>query len=288
MMEKINYLLSSFVKTISRQGMTCPCCGDSGVIVERKYFFTALKRCKGCKLLFRCPTGTPTENKKYYQDDYKEGFTTELPTSDALQKMTTACFAGTPKDFSDRVAMLKALPITVGGKIIDFGCSWGYASWQFSQAGWNVQSFEISLPRGNYAREKLGMNVVSDMTQLRRDNDLFFSSHVLEHVPNVKETIAEAMKLVKKGGFFAAYTPNGSLARRAVEPRLWTLTWGLKHPTYLDEVFYKKIFQNYPFYITSQPIDLKVVSDWAKGSGQVIGNLEDGELLLIVKNSPIR
>ena len=82
--------------------------------------------------------------------------------------------------------MLTQLGLKRGATIFDYGCSWGYGSYQFTQAGFGVTSFELSPTRTNYAREKLGILTVDDMDRAEIDLacrfDCFFSAHVLEHV----------------------------------------------------------------------------------------------------------
>ncbi len=285
-MEKLNYFLASFFNRLVGRGLCCPNCGEKEIeaIVSRKFFVTTLQRCKECGLLYRSPTTTKSENKTYYQKKYKEGFTTDLPSPEILRKLKESRFAGSEKDFSEKIKILKQLGLTHGSKVLDFGCSWGYGSWQFSQAGLDVNSFEISVPRANYAREALSVSVVSDESLLVGELDAFFSSHVLEHVPHVGHTIQKAFCLLKKGGCFVGLTPNGSLERRKVSPQSWKLAWGLKHPIHLDEVFYKKIFKTHPFYVASSPHRLELIQSWLKRKDQFVGDLTGEELLVIVLN----
>jgi cyclopropane fatty-acyl-phospholipid synthase-like methyltransferase len=58
---------------------------------------------------------------------------------------------------------LKQLGLGKGPKIFDFGCSWGYGSYQLIKAGFDVISYEISSSRRQFAREKLGLNTIDDV-----------------------------------------------------------------------------------------------------------------------------
>lgn len=132
MNQKMNYLLLSSKKFIFGSGKNCPSCGSSqSKVVDRKYLVTALRRCENCKLLFRTPTTSPDENASFYQENYSEGFTTEMPDQDQLDELLSRSFVGGKKDYSRYIAILEALGIRKGAELFDFRCSCGYGSWQY-------------------------------------------------------------------------------------------------------------------------------------------------------------
>lgn len=63
----------------------------------------------------------------------------------------------------------------------------------------------------------VGVDVSDDVGELasaariKSTCDLFFSNHLLEHVPGPSDAIATARRLLKPGRLFVAITPNGSL-----------------------------------------------------------------------------
>lgn len=286
MNEKWTYFILSLKKTLLRQGMSCPSCGcRSSACISVKFGVTALRRCDRCKLLFRAPTTTEAENAAYYQEAYKEGFTTDLPAPDELEKMKQAGFKGSPKDFQPHVDLFRALGLAPGAVVLDFGCSWGYGSWQFKQAGFSVKGFDVSVPRREYARRALGVDVVSDLSVLMGTCDLVFSSHVLEHVPGVESTLRMMLSLLRPGGLLVAVTPNGSFAYRDRDPAHWRTAWGLKHPNFLDDLYFQKFFADLPYYIATKPSDLDQVRKWGLSPKQEIGPLGGNELLVVARKS---
>ena len=75
------------------------------------------------------------------------------------------------------VSVLTKLGLNRGNTIFDYGCSWGYGSYQLVQAGFEVISFEVAPSRRRFAREKLGVTTVDDMaTDLDLHFDCFFLS----------------------------------------------------------------------------------------------------------------
>jgi SAM-dependent methyltransferase len=283
MNDKLTYLTSSSRKLLLGIGTACPNCGArQGHTVDRKYVVTTLQRCAVCQLLFRSPTTSEAENARFYQRRYEQGITTSMPSDEQLQQYMKSGFPG--KDYSSRIAVVKAAVAQHQHRLFDFGCSWGYGSYQFAQAGFQVQAFEISKPRANFARAKLGIDVCSDLSAVKGPFDIFFSSHVLEHVPRVQETMNLAWKVLAPGGLFVAFTPNGSESFRKAEPQQWHGLWGNVHPNFLDDVFYRKAIEAKPVYLSSGgKYDHEDIRRWSAAPVNITRNLGHYELLAIAR-----
>jgi 2-polyprenyl-3-methyl-5-hydroxy-6-metoxy-1,4-benzoquinol methylase len=66
--------------------------------------------------------------------------------------------------------------------------------------------FEISQMRVNYGREMLGLDLVSDVNQLRDASfDIIYSAHVLEHIPNPAVSFRQFQRLLKPDGILFIY-----------------------------------------------------------------------------------
>lgn len=223
------------------------------------------------------------ENELFYQQEYEQGFTTEMPTDEALQEMLATRFENTPKDYSGYIRLLRALGLKPGDHILDFGCSWGYGTWQLSQAGFVVDGFEVSRSRCQYACDKLGVAAVDQLDQLDGPFDCVFSAHVIEHVPNVLEMLTFARSKLRPGGLFVAFTPNGDEQNRNREPEAWQHLWGQVHPQLIDSDFCKKQLAGLPVLIASRPVDLEQVGRWRQTGWEQLSLCGD-ELLLVFKN----
>lgn len=248
-------------------------------MADQKYLVTTLVRCEKCELMYRSPITGDEENRSFYQKAYKEGFTTDLPSESQLRTLLDSGFPG-EKNYKKYIDVLTALGCSPGQRLFDFGCSWGYGSWQFKSYGFEVESFEISQPRANFAREKLGLRVFSSMDDVAAPVDIFFSAHVLEHVPSVAATIETALRILRPGGLFVAFTPNGSEAYRSIDPGGWHRLWGYVHPQMLDDIFYRKRFGGDSVTFDTSPYDLGKLSRWSQGGdpeGEI--DLSGGELL---------
>jgi len=265
MNNKIRYLLKSLSKVADKQRLGCPSCAShASTVVSRKYIFTALRRCNHCKLLFRTPTTTSAENASFYQEAYSQGFTTDAPDDVQLEKLTSSNFAGSDKDYTNYIKCLQAFGAKPGDRLLDFGCSWGYGSWQLQKHGFKVTAFEISKPRCRYAREKLNVNAFDKLSDLPNEKfDVFFSSHVLEHVPSVSDIFKLAREKLTENGVFVAYTPNGSAAFQRRQPDSWKRLWGMVHPNFLDDEFYRNAFPT--ALLASDPYDFDQLENaWEK------------------------
>src|SRR5436190_1575962 len=126
-MSKASFLLRVLRAYIERQDKRCPYCDNSdSSVTHRKYLILELRKCPACNLMFRWPKDTPEFNRTFYQRTYRQaGLTTSVPDAHSLEQLLTTNFRGTEKDFSEKIAVLKEL--VPEGRVLDFGCSWGYA-----------------------------------------------------------------------------------------------------------------------------------------------------------------
>jgi 2-polyprenyl-3-methyl-5-hydroxy-6-metoxy-1,4-benzoquinol methylase len=238
--------------------------------------------------MFRTPTDDPTANADYYENEYAQGFTTSPPSDAQLSEMKRSNFSGTEKDYSYYIGVLTKLGLKPGARIFDYGCSWGYGSYQLTKAGFAVTAFEVARGRKRYAQEKLSIRIVDDMdlaaAEFAEHFDCFFSAHVLEHVPSPAKAFDYAMRLLKPGSIFVSFTPNGSAAFREASPD-WSKLWGDVHPNFLDDVFLDRSFRRSPRAIGSSPlIDASLPDDVTM---RRLDKLDRGELFFASRKSGV-
>lgn len=141
-----------------------------------------------------------------------------------------------------------------------------------------MQGYDISRPRAVYCCEKMGVPVADNLDDIWGGVDVFFSSHVLEHVPSIHAVISLARRKVRRGGLFVSFTPNGSEEYRIRNPRGWKKSWGRVHPNLVSAGFLKAVFEGHPLLLSGTPYELDVLSGWDR-SGRVMMNLSGEELL---------
>jgi cyclopropane fatty-acyl-phospholipid synthase-like methyltransferase len=183
-----------------------------------------------------------------------------MPSDAALATLLSNGFQG-EKNWSYYNDVLQRLGLRSGARIFDFGCSWGYGSYQMIKAGYCVLAFEIAPTRRKYAEQKLGVPTVADMEHVVKDQELmgafdcFFSSHVLEHVPCPSKVFRYADTLLRSGGLFVSFTPNGSDGAKS-DFREWENWWGEVHPNFIDDRFLDRSFKCLPRIVGSSPVGL--------------------------------
>lgn len=283
-LQKVKYLLDSAMNYL--EPIVCPFCNSSNSTkIDHKYLFTRLFECNNCHLYYRHPIERVSKNEEFYQDDYTESdhITTTLPSSEELDQLIKSGFNnGNKNALRYKDVIVRLFPDSNHLKIIDYGCSWGYISWQLLSFGFDVVSYEISKPRALYGNKNLGLNILMNENEIRTENDVFFSSHVIEHHPSIKQMISLAKSKLKKGGYFIAISPNGSRDYRTSDPSGFHHGWGKVHPNYLNVDFYKTIFKDIPFYIGSSPFDLETIRSLSDGD-QIIGDVSSEELIVIAR-----
>lgn len=235
--------------------------------------------------MFRHPRETPAKMAKFYQAGYDEpGLTTELPDDSELARLLATGFAGSSKDFRYHVDILRAVGLGHGARILDYGANWGYATYQFREAGFDARGFELSRPRAEFGRH-LGVEIATQLPTEAESFDAVYSCHVLEHVPNPEQTIREQLRLVRPGGLVLAHTPNGSAAARRANPEGFHRVWGRVHPVLLTGQFVVRRFGEFTHYVSSddQP---SVLRNWSRAES-VTGPLDGGGLFFVlVKPNP--
>jgi 2-polyprenyl-3-methyl-5-hydroxy-6-metoxy-1,4-benzoquinol methylase len=217
---KARYLRRILYHRWHGQARVCPYCGPSGSVklVRRKKMIVEILQCQNCHLLFRWPADTASEHDSYYQEDFaKDAPQVILPGDTELNALKEKNFSGSPLDINTKIRVLQAL--RPGSRVLDFGCSWGYGTYQFRRQNFDAIGFEVSKPRAEFGRQKLDLNIMDsfdDLAELPDGSfDIVFSNHVVEHLPNIGSTFALLTRLLNRDGFVFHVLPNfmGKLGR---------------------------------------------------------------------------
>ncbi|HEY2595666.1 MAG TPA: methyltransferase domain-containing protein [Chloroflexota bacterium] len=257
---------------------SCPACGSPRTrLLKRKHLVTALFRCDTCGLMFRMPKGSQLEDQSFYQREYQQGGTTDLPDPSELVELQRLSFAPIGRDYSGYIEVLRALGVPPGATVYDYGASWGYGSWQFAQAGYRVYSYELSQPRARFAEQYLGCQVVADPRAIPERVDCFFASHVLEHLAQPGALWQLAAETVRPDGVVVLFMPNGEPGCEVRDPERYHQLWGRVHPLLLTSASVAAMAAPHCFdtLAYSSPFDLERVAARCPG-------LLDGDELLVV------
>ena len=164
-MSKSQFLLKTLVKYATLQSTSCPYCEcDRTSIVQWKNRIWQLRQCAECSLNFRFPKDDPEENVSFYQNKYRQGNVTDLPREEDIPSHISDCFKSVGRDLTTHLRTIRAM--VPSGRVLDYGCSWGYGVYQLSKAGYEATGFEISRPRVEYGRRTLNVDLTSDIDSL--------------------------------------------------------------------------------------------------------------------------
>jgi SAM-dependent methyltransferase len=241
-------------------------------------------QCRKCLLIYRWPCDSVEENRSYYQKRYTAGVATHLPDAPAIAEMKAKCFRGYPNlDLSAKIQVLKALKVS--GRVLDYGCSWGYGVYQLAAEGFDAVGFEISEPRADYGRRNLGVRIVTDQSQLLKMGgarfDAVFSNHVLEHLPALSRSLDLFRNLLVPGGVTVNVLPNFTwLAANSGPEWLWIGEHTPIAPTF---EFFRRNLPRHGFTdirIAAGPFDNRLIEAIRSNRTHVIG--AEGEELLVL------
>jgi SAM-dependent methyltransferase len=212
---------------------------------------------------------------------------TNLPSDAEIIQLKADCF---PKlrSYDSYINALSTKP-NQDIKVLDYGCSWGYNVFKLQSSGFDATGFELSKPRAAFGKEKLGVEIFTNLNSIPKDLDMMLSSHVIEHLSDINAFIDLAKKHLKKDGLFVAYCPNGGNEYRLREPHIWHVNWGAVHPNYLDVHYARHIFRHNPYLLLTDDwqYDPEILANW-DGKKQIQGSKLDGkELLIIAKPNTI-
>lgn len=274
---------------LARRAPACPYCKETGRLkrIARKKLVLDVLQCEQCLLMFRWPMETPEEFHSFYQQEYSEGVITELPRPDELARLCAARFRGSELDLSGKILMLRALE--PAGRVLDYGCSWGYGVHQLREAGFDAVGYEVSGPRAAYGRAGLRVEILETPRELDSlpagSFDVLLSNHVVEHLPALGRAFDEFGRLLRSGGLLFLVLPNfnGAAARSGN-----FLRWiGEAHPIAPTREFFLRNLSAHGFEnvrCASGPFTEAAVEHVSKGRYEAL-ETEGDELLVLARKA---
>ena len=103
--------------------------------------------------------------------------------------------------------------------------------------------YELSLPRRKFGEAKLGIEYIEKPPEKDMRFDLFFSSHVIEHMQNPIILRDWIVKSLKDDGISFITCPNGSDSAKF--NKNWSQSWGEVHPNFISDRFLCKNFSDF-------------------------------------------
>ncbi len=163
----------------------------------------AIVSCNHCNLWITSPRPARESLGKYYQSD------TYISHSNKGNSLVNVIYK-----MVRRYTMYQKTQLIKGfmgsGKLIDYGCGTGDFLAACQHKGYNVLGIEPSDIARKQAIAQTSTTIYPHLDNLAKDEkvDIITMWHVLEHVPNPKETLAHLKKHLNTGGYFIIAVPN--------------------------------------------------------------------------------
>jgi 2-polyprenyl-3-methyl-5-hydroxy-6-metoxy-1,4-benzoquinol methylase len=154
-----------------------------------------LVECNECKLKYFSPIPEPAQLSKFYSRLHYQ--------HDPWRQAAKADYY-----------ISRLLKQNKSGIILDIGCAAGFFLHRISETtDWKVKGVELAEQPSQYARDILGLDVVTgELFSAKFSDNAFDAIHigdVLEHVPNPLEFIKECRRILKPDGRIYLAVPNG-------------------------------------------------------------------------------
>ncbi|HWH80913.1 MAG TPA: class I SAM-dependent methyltransferase, partial [Burkholderiaceae bacterium] len=201
-----------------------------------------LKRCDNgaCGLIWQDPMVIGEDLPRAYREYYTttatnaEGVSSEVPFEATFYRLERLAARILRLADERRRFALAYLDHRRPGKLLDVGCGTGAFVAAMQRLGWEARGTDFDPIAAERARTIHNISVdVGDLIQLRYEAeslDAIALRHVIEHVYEPRELVAECWRLLKPGGQLVFATPNAaSLGHQHFGPR-WR---GLEQPRHL-------------------------------------------------------
>ena len=166
-----------------------------------------------------------------------------------------------------RLSRLTRLAGSASGRLLDVGCSVGCTLEAARRMGWEAVGTDVSADavstcqqHGFQAHEYDGESLPFPDAHF----DVITSWHVIEHVQDVRDTLAEWHRVLKPGGWVMIETPNGQC--RKVERRgpSYRRFWAHEHTYTFNRPTLEQFFCEAQFQVFAPPRLPPLGSDWAR------------------------
>jgi SAM-dependent methyltransferase len=201
------------------------CCNLCTSAVARDLFTVRgfrIVKCHECGLIAVANPPAPSDLAAYYDEGYYSGGN-ELVYKDYLG------FAAARKiGFTARLHNLMRF-FDAPGKLIEIGAAYGLFLGVAQEEGWKVLGVELSPVSSAYARERLGLDIITgdlDSVPARDSYDLAVGWDVIEHLSDPIGTLKQLNTHLRMGGIVALSTGNAA----CMGARLYGAKWHLFAP----------------------------------------------------------
>ncbi len=162
----------------------------------------ALVQCTNCSLVFTNPRPGIDNLSRYYQSDEYISHTNKASSFiNIVYKIIRRYTLSQKVKLIGRINEKK-------GTVLDYGCGTGDFVKAARKSGWEAFGYEPDIKARNIASNN-NPDAILESVQKAPDNlDVITTWHVVEHISELKATIKELRKKLKKGGYLIVAVPN--------------------------------------------------------------------------------
>lgn len=221
----------------------CEICGGSSQTLLYEVDGYPIVRCSDCDLVFVGASTSPERlialyDESYYEDPDQIGY-------DGYGQ------AEARKRHHDRSLLTEIEELRAPGEMLEIGCAYGFFLDEARARGWRVRGIEPSAYAAQRARERFGLDVVTDaFTELAAEQesvDVVALWDVIEHLPNPRETLELVHEWLRPHGVLALSTGNiTSLSARLHGPD-WSLMSPPWHQFYFSRPTLRRLLRDVGF-----------------------------------------
>jgi SAM-dependent methyltransferase len=245
----------------------CELCGSTSHTRLYEVNAVPVLKCDNCGLVFAGESSTPEELVELYDSGYYED-------PDDVGYAGYAA-AEERKRHHDRTLLAQIEELVEPGRLLEIGCAYGYFLDEARKRGWEVRGVEPSEHAAGEARSRFGLDVAGEpFTELAAEPgslDAIVLWDVIEHLPNPRETLAQAFVWLRPGGILGLSTGDiGSLTARLHGPH-WSLMTPPWHQFYFSRKTLRRMLGDVGFDVTKITGDGNVAADPGSANQRVPG-----------------
>lgn len=172
------------------------------------------KKCRKCSLMFLDPLPTPAQLERLYGKAYfteRENYNRQERQRKFIEEGQAVDLSKLRSDkFTDYV--LAHYPGRTF-RYLEVGCGPGYTLKGLEALGWQAHGLEISEHAAEFARQHLGLPVVTGNIETTEELcanqfDLVYMGDVIEHLRSPSDTVAKFARILEPGGLLVLALPS--------------------------------------------------------------------------------
>jgi 2-polyprenyl-3-methyl-5-hydroxy-6-metoxy-1,4-benzoquinol methylase len=183
---------------MTKSTRVCYLCNEKDL--EALQGFSWLVKCRNCDIVFNPDLSINSQElSDHFYDERNMGHRRKIRS--VLQKVARGRWRWMQKRID--------LPV---GRLLEIGCGTGEFLATARDSGWNVNGLELSKSFRDAAMDwydlELDLHELVEIDFSEKSFDVIALLHVFEHLPNPIEFLAQAIRLIKPGGWLFVIVPN--------------------------------------------------------------------------------